>query len=77
MNAYEEDDVFYSLNVEDIQGVAEEEIGRRLTKDEIKQLIDPISESIPWYDIIETAIKTHITCDPDFQPDDDDDDEEE
>jgi hypothetical protein len=65
-----DDDVFYSLTVEDIQNVAKEEIGRRLTKDEIKQLIDPISESIPWYDIIETAIKMHIAYDPDDQIDD-------
>ncbi len=49
--------VFYSLSVEDIQTVATETFGRELSDDEIKKIIEPIGDSISWYEIIEYAIR--------------------
>ena len=48
--------VFYSLNTEDIQTVATQEIGRKLSKKEIDAIVGEISESIRWYDIIAACI---------------------
>jgi hypothetical protein len=54
------DDIIYHLNVEDIQNVAEENFGRKLTNKEIKKIIDPIADRIPWYDAIYGAIKDEL-----------------
>jgi hypothetical protein len=44
--------IVYSLNVEDIQTVALQELDRELTKDELKIVEDEIGNHIKWYDII-------------------------
>ncbi|MDQ3007410.1 MAG: hypothetical protein M3R47_18745 [Chloroflexota bacterium] len=49
-------EIVYQLTIEDIQEVAIQELDRELTKEEIKRLIDPIAEKIPWYDVIADAI---------------------
>ena len=41
------DEIIDQLTVEDIQTVATETFGRKLSAEEIKKLIDPIGESIP------------------------------
>ncbi len=56
----DKDDIIYSLNVEDIQTVALEEIGRELTAKEIKKIEDLIAENINWYDAILDAINAKI-----------------
>ena len=48
--------IIYQLTIEDIQEVAKQELDRELTKAEIKLLIDPIAEKIPWYDAIANSI---------------------
>lgn len=48
--------IIYELTIDDIQEVAIQELDRELTKEEIKQLIDPIAEKIPWYDVIADSI---------------------
>jgi hypothetical protein len=48
--------VIYQLIVEDIQTVAKECFGRELSDEEIGELIEPIGESIAWYDIIHDTI---------------------
>ena len=48
--------VIYQLTIEDIQDVAMQELDRELTKEEVKKLIDPIAEKIPWYDAIADSI---------------------
>jgi hypothetical protein len=48
--------IIYQLTIDDIQEVAIQELNRELTKKEIKVLIDPIAEKIPWYDVIADAI---------------------
>lgn len=47
----------YSISNEDIQQVAEENFGRKLTNQEIKKILDPIADRIQWYDAIYEAIK--------------------
>ncbi len=48
------------LNEEDVQNVAKDKLGRELTNDEIKQIVDPITDNIEWFDAISTAIDEHI-----------------
>lgn len=49
-------DSIYSLNIQDIQTVATQEIDRELTDNEIENVIDLIADRIPWYDAINAAI---------------------
>jgi hypothetical protein len=52
--------IVYELTKEDIQTVAIESFGRKLTAKEIKKIIDPIGERIPWFDIIEDCIREYL-----------------
>ena len=54
-------DLFYSLNIEDIQTVAQEEIDRNLSDEEIESIKDVIASKIKWYDAISEAIQENIT----------------
>lgn len=47
--------IIYSINIEDVQTVAEEELGRELTDDELKFVEDKIGDYIDWYDTISLA----------------------
>jgi len=53
-------EIFYSLNIEDIQTVAEQEIERELTMEEINQILDSVAEKINWYDAIAETINEHF-----------------
>lgn len=53
--------IVYSINVEDLQRVANDELSRDLTIDEIKIIENKIGDYIPWYDAIFSAI--HDTID--------------
>jgi hypothetical protein len=48
--------IFYSLNIDDIQTVAIQEINRRLSKSEIDNIKEFITEKINWYDAIANTI---------------------
>lgn len=48
--------IFYSLNIEDIQTVASQEIERKLSESEIENIKDLIAEKVNWYDAIANAI---------------------
>ena len=50
----------YKLSITDIQQVAKETYGRRLTADEIEKVIEPIGDRIYWYDIIDEAINNYL-----------------
>lgn len=52
--------IFYSLNEEDIQSVALQEIERKLSETEIESIKDLISSNINWYDAIANAIYKKI-----------------
>jgi hypothetical protein len=52
--------IIYSLNTEDIQIVANQELDRDLTKEEINSIEDLIAEKINWYDAIAESISKKI-----------------
>ena len=54
------DEIFYSINIEDIQTVAVLEVGRELTDDEIENVKNLIGEKINWYDAILNSIIEEI-----------------
>mgnify|MGYP000993723082 CR=1 FL=1 len=48
--------IVYFINVEDLQRVANDELSRDLTIDEIKIIEDKIGDYIPWYDTIASLV---------------------
>jgi hypothetical protein len=50
------DDIVYSLNVEDIQTVAIEELERELSDDELSKVIELLGERINWYEAVLSSI---------------------
>jgi hypothetical protein len=48
------------LNIEDVQNVAEEELGRKLAKKELKIIEDKLGDYIDWYSAIDIAIQNEI-----------------
>ena len=54
------DKIIYSLSVEDIMTVIEEEGIRELTPEELNKVIDEIPENISWYDCILNSIQNVI-----------------
>ena len=60
MNDESNQDVFYSLNIADIQGVDEQQINRELTREELQNIIDSIADKINWYDAIADTINEKI-----------------
>ena len=52
--------VIYSINVQDAQAVAKQELGKKLNKEELKIIEENIGENIQWYDIIATLINEKI-----------------
>ena len=56
MKILQNEEIIYSLNVNDIQNVSNQELGRKLTIKEIENIIDSIAGNINWYDAISHAI---------------------
>jgi len=52
--------IVYSLNEDDIQTVALQELERNLSSQEIENIKDLIAEKINWYDVIAEAINEKI-----------------
>lgn len=52
--------IVYSLNIEDVQNVAEEELGRELTEKELKIVEDKVGDYIDWYSAIDMTIQNEI-----------------
>jgi hypothetical protein len=55
--SWPDDYILYSISVEDVRLVAEEEGLRELTDDEIKRIGDKIGDYIGWYDAALMAIR--------------------
>jgi hypothetical protein len=53
-------EIVYSLNIEDIQNVAEQELDRELTPKEVKLVAEKVGDYIPWYSAISLAINEKI-----------------
>ena len=52
--------IIYSINIEDVQNVAEEELERKLTKRELEIIEDKLGDYIDWYGAIGIAIQNDI-----------------
>lgn len=48
--------IVYSINVEDLQMVADQELDRKLTEKEIKFVEDRLGDHVDWYGAITSAI---------------------
>lgn len=48
--------IIYSINIEDIQNVAEQELERKLTAKELKLVEGKVGDYINWYESILNAI---------------------
>jgi len=55
--------IIYSLNVEDVQRVAQENLSRDLRSDEIRKVEELVGDYILWYDAIDSAIENAIEKD--------------
>ncbi len=56
-NTIKNDYILYSINVEDVQNVANDTIDRDLTDDEIKKVEASIGDYFSnWFDLLEMAI---------------------
>ena len=69
-----DDYILYSISVEDIRQVVEDEEFRELTDEEIKRVGDRIGDYIGWYDAALMAIREVV---PDVANTKEEDDEEE
>jgi len=52
--------IIYSINIEDVQNVAEEEFERELSKEELKIVEDNIGDYIDWHGAIEMTIRNKV-----------------
>jgi hypothetical protein len=52
--------IIYSINIEDVQNVAEEELERKLTKKELEIIEDKLGDYIDWYGAIDITIRNEI-----------------
>ncbi|RKY52048.1 MAG: hypothetical protein DRP89_08275 [Candidatus Neomarinimicrobiota bacterium] len=48
--------IIYSINIEDVQNVAKQELHRLLTDKELKLVEDKIGDYINWYDAVAILI---------------------
>ena len=55
-----ESKVIYSVNVEDLQTVAEQELERELTDEEIKDVEKRLGDYIDWYGAIASTLNEAI-----------------
>jgi len=54
------DKIIYSINIEDVQNVAQQELGRDLTDKELKIVEDNIGDQFDWFEAIASVIAMHI-----------------
>jgi hypothetical protein len=52
--------IIYSLNIEDVQTVAQQELERKLSNEEIESIINSLGEKINWYEAIAVTISERI-----------------
>ncbi|CAG1770275.1 hypothetical protein BAC3_00921 [uncultured bacterium] len=44
--------IIYSINIEDVQNVAEQELDRKLTEEELRLVEDRLGDYVGWYEAI-------------------------
>jgi len=53
--------IIYSLNIDDVQNVAEQELERELTKKELKIVEDKVGDYIDWHEAISLALNDAVS----------------
>jgi hypothetical protein len=53
-------EIIYSINVADIQNVANQFLDRRLTRKELLLVKESTADYIDWFQAIESAIQKHV-----------------
>lgn len=53
-------DILYSINVEDVQDVAQREFDRELDDKEMESVAAKLGEYIDWYEAVNTAVAQTI-----------------
>ena len=48
--------IIYSINIEDVQTVAKQELKRKLSEEELKMVELKLGDYIDWYEAINTTI---------------------
>lgn len=54
------EEIVYSINIDDIQEVADQVLERPLTKKELALVQKSVGDHIDWFQAIEFAIQEHI-----------------
>lgn len=62
--------VIYSINIEDVQDVARQELDRELTAAELRVVEDKIGDQFDWYGSITAVLDEYITT-PESSDDED------
>ena len=57
------DKIIYSINIEDLQTVAEQELERELTNEEIERVEKRLGDFIDWYEAIALTLNEVINND--------------
>lgn len=60
MGKIDGDKIIYSICIEDVQNVAEQEFGRELTEEELKIVEDKIGDCFNWFDSISDLIHDEL-----------------
>ncbi len=60
MKKTDNEEVVYSINIQDIQDVANDVLERNLTKKELEIIKDKVGDYIDWFQAIENAINNNI-----------------
>jgi hypothetical protein len=56
------DRIIYSINIGDIQEVANQVLERRLAKEEVILVEKSVGDYIDWFQAIENSIREHVIC---------------
>lgn len=62
MTNYRNNKIVYSINITDIQEVAQQVLDRKLKKEEIIKIKESIGDYLDWFQAIENSIRKHITA---------------
>lgn len=55
-----DEEIVYAINVNDLQGVANQVLKRRLTKKELVLVQESVGDYVDWFQAIENAIRKHV-----------------
>lgn len=53
----DQEKIIYSINIEDIQTIAKQELDRKLTEEELRLVEDKLGDYVGWYEAILQAIR--------------------